>query len=209
MNHATRTIAATLGVIFAISGMSHGLFEILQGNTPTNGAFIEAISESMRMWPHGNEMAFTLMPTFLIAGIASIAVSLTIIVWSLRYLHTRHGATIYLLLFVLLFLVGGGIAQVAFFAMLGNLLDSQERIEFLLVGTAVIAGCAKANVVIAVSTWDRGDGTYPLLVISPSSLLPAIIGRTTIWMLDGAFTTLVTLLIAGLIFDVPLPCITT
>jgi hypothetical protein len=115
MNHATRTIAATLGVIFAISGMSHGLFEIFQGNTPTNGVIIEAISESMRQWPHGNEMAFTLMPTFLIAGIASIAVGLAIIVWSLRYLHTRHGATVYLLLFVLLFLVGGGIAQIVFF----------------------------------------------------------------------------------------------
>jgi hypothetical protein len=115
MNRATKTIASTLGVIFAIGGMSHGFFEILQGNTPTNGVIIDAISESMRRWPHGNETAFTLMPTFLIAGIASIAVSLAILVWSLRYLHTRHGATIYLLLFILLFLVGGGIGQIVFF----------------------------------------------------------------------------------------------
>jgi hypothetical protein len=40
MNHATRVIAATLGVIFGISGMSHGFFEILQENTPTDGMFI-------------------------------------------------------------------------------------------------------------------------------------------------------------------------
>jgi ABC-2 type transport system permease protein len=99
----------------------------------------------------------------------------------------------------------GAVAQVSFFALLGNLLDSQERLEYLLIGTAVIAGCAKANVVIAVSNWDRGDGTYPLLVIAPSSLVPAIIGRTTIWMLDGAFTAFITLLLAAVIFDVPMP----
>jgi hypothetical protein len=115
MNHATRTITATLGVIFAIGGMSHGFFEILQGNTPTNGLIIDAISESMRRWPHGSETAFTLIPNFLVTGIAAIGVSLAIIVWSLGYLHTKHGATIYLLLFILLFLVGGGIGQIVFF----------------------------------------------------------------------------------------------
>jgi ABC-2 type transport system permease protein len=99
----------------------------------------------------------------------------------------------------------GSVSQVVFFAMLGNLLDSRERVEFLLIGSAVIAGCTRANVVIAVSTWDRWDGTYPLLVISPSSLLPAIIGRTTIWMLDGVAQALLSLLMASLIFGLHLP----
>jgi len=115
MNHATRTIVATLGVIFAISGMSHGFFETLQGNTPTNGVFINAIGEAQRMWPYGSEAAFTLIPNFLITGIAAIAVSFAIIVWSVGFVHTRHGATVFLLLFILLFLVGGGIAQIVFF----------------------------------------------------------------------------------------------
>jgi ABC-2 type transport system permease protein len=99
----------------------------------------------------------------------------------------------------------GSVTQVLFFAMLGSLLDSQERLEFLLIGSAVIAGCTRANVVIAVSTWDRWDGTYPLLVISPSSLLPAIIGRTTIWMLDGVVTALISLLLASFLFGMSLP----
>jgi hypothetical protein len=115
MNRATRIIVATLGVVFAISGMSHGFFETLQGNTPTNGVIIQAIGESMRMWTHGNETAFTLIPNFLITGIAAISVSLAIVIWSVGFLHTKHGATIFLLLFILLFLVGGGIAQVVFF----------------------------------------------------------------------------------------------
>jgi hypothetical protein len=115
MNRATRIIAATLGVMFAISGISHGFFETLQGNTPTNGVIIDAISESTRMWIHGNETAFTLIPNFLITGIAAISVSLAIIIWSVGFVHTKHGATVFLLLFVLLFLVGGGIGQVVFF----------------------------------------------------------------------------------------------
>ncbi len=115
MNRATRTIAAIMGILFAIGGMSHGFFEIQQGNTPTNGLIITAISDSMRMWTHGSETAFTLIPNFLVTGIAAITVSVVIVVWCLEFLHTKHGATVYLLLFILLFLVGGGIGQIIFF----------------------------------------------------------------------------------------------
>lgn len=55
------------------------------------------------------------MPTFLATGILAMLVGLAIIVWSLGFVQRRHGPTIYLLLFVLLFLVGGGIGQVLFF----------------------------------------------------------------------------------------------
>ena len=115
MNKATRTIVATLGTIFGISGMSHGFFEILQGDIPTGGLFISAIGEAQKMWPHGNEYAFTLIPNFLITGIVAMIVGLTIIVWSLGFVHKRNGSTIFILLFVLLLLVGGGIAQTLFF----------------------------------------------------------------------------------------------
>jgi hypothetical protein len=43
MNKSTRTNVATLGTIFGISGICHGFFEVLQGNTPTNGLMISAI----------------------------------------------------------------------------------------------------------------------------------------------------------------------
>jgi len=118
MNRATRTIVATLGTIFGISGMSHGFFEILQGNIPTNGLFISAIGEAQKMWPHGNEYAFTLIPNFLITGIAAMLVGVAIIVWSLGFVHKKSGPTIFFLLFVLLLLVGGGVAQVLFFPLI-------------------------------------------------------------------------------------------
>lgn len=115
MNRATRVIAATLGVIFGISGMGHGFFEALQGHIPTNGFVIEAIGEANRIWAHGNEPAFTIIPNFLITGIAAMIVGLATIVWSVGFLHKKNGSLIFLLLFILLFLVGGGIAQVVFF----------------------------------------------------------------------------------------------
>ncbi len=67
------------------------------------------------MWPHGSEPAFTLIPNFLITGIAAMLVGLAIIVWSIGYIHRKNGAIVLLLLFVLLLLVGGGVAQILFF----------------------------------------------------------------------------------------------
>ena len=115
MNKATRINVAVLGTIFGISGMSHGFFEALQGNVPTGGLFIFAIGESQKMWPHGNEPAFTLIPNFLLTGIAAMIVGLTIILWSLGFVHKKNGPTVFILLFVLLLLVGGGVAQILFF----------------------------------------------------------------------------------------------
>jgi hypothetical protein len=117
MNSATRVIVATLGVLFGISGMSHGFFETLQGNSPTGGMFISAIGEVHRMWPHGNEYAFTVIPNFLVTGILAMILSLAIMIWSVGFVHKKNGPLIFLLLFILLFLVGGGIAQIVFFTL--------------------------------------------------------------------------------------------
>lgn len=105
--NATRVIATTLGVFFGLfSGVNHGFWEILQGNTPTNGPFIHAIGEAQRFWPLGTEDAFTLPPTFTLTGIASIIVGVAIIIWSIWFLPRRHGRTVFLGLFILSFLVG-------------------------------------------------------------------------------------------------------
>jgi hypothetical protein len=115
MNKATRITVATLGTIFGISGMNHGFFEILQGNVPTGGLFISAIGEAQKMWPHGNELAFTLIPNFLMTGIAAMIVGLAIIIWSLSSVHKKNGPVVFILLFILLLMVGGGVAQILFF----------------------------------------------------------------------------------------------
>lgn len=118
MNKATRINVAALGTIFGISGMSHGFFEILQGNVSTSGLFIYAIGEAQKMWPHGNEPALTLIPNFLLTGIAAMIVGLALIVWSLAFVHKKKGPTFFLFLFTLLLFVGGGVAQILFFPFL-------------------------------------------------------------------------------------------
>ena len=115
MNEATRTNVATLGTILGISGIFHGFFEGLQGPVPTSGFIISAIGDAQKMWPHGNEPAFTLIPNYLITGIAAMVVGFAAVVWSLGFVHKKFGPTIFLLLFILLLLVGGGIAQIIFF----------------------------------------------------------------------------------------------
>lgn len=113
MNRVTRIIVATVGVMLSIAGLDHGFFEVLQGNKPTTGLVIQAIGPEMNLW--GTEEAFTIIPNFLFTGILAIIVSVAIIIWSVRFLDTNHGATVFGLLFVALFVVGGGIAaQIVF-----------------------------------------------------------------------------------------------
>jgi hypothetical protein len=115
MNRATQTIVSTMGVFLGLSGMNHGFFETLQGTVPTPGLIVQAIGPAQRFWIHGTEEAFTFLPNFLLTGLAAMLVGLAIIVWSVGFIHTRHGPAVFLLLCICLFLVGGGIGQVVFF----------------------------------------------------------------------------------------------
>ena len=115
-NQKTRITASTIGCLLSMAGfINHGFFEILQGNTSTKSLYIEAISKSHRFWIHGTEGAFTLIPNFLITGICVMLVSLVIIVWSIKFIHIKHGATVFLSLLILLTLVGGGIGHIVLF----------------------------------------------------------------------------------------------
>jgi hypothetical protein len=115
MNRATKTIVATFGILAAIGGLDHGLFEALQGNTPTPGLFVQAIGPAQRMWVYGTEDAFTLIPNFLVTGLLAMTLSLAIMVWCNGFVHKKGGLPILILLCILLFLVGGGVAQVVMF----------------------------------------------------------------------------------------------
>jgi hypothetical protein len=114
--NATRVIITVVGVFLGIfSGLNHGFFEILQGNTPTGGLVINAIGEAQRFWVEGTEPAFTIIPNFLITGLLAMIVGVVAVIWSLFFVQTKHGRTVFLGLFILLFLVGGGIGQIFFF----------------------------------------------------------------------------------------------
>ena len=112
-NEKTRITASVIGTLLGLAGIvNHGLFEILQGSTSTNGFYIEAIGEAHRFWLYGTEGAFTVIHNFLITGICVILVGAGIIVWSLKYTHVKRWATVFILLLILLTLVGGGIGHI-------------------------------------------------------------------------------------------------
>lgn len=114
-NKATAIITKTIGILLAFAGFEHGLFEALQGYKSTDSNFIPAIGKEMQWWIHGSEDAFTLIPNYLITGICAMSVSIIIMIWSIFCLHKRNSTTIFLLLFILLVLVGGGIGFIPFF----------------------------------------------------------------------------------------------
>jgi hypothetical protein len=76
----------------------------LLGNKPAGGLIFDPATG-----------AFTILPTYLISGIATVCVGLGLIVWTIGFIHRKNGPAIFLLISILLFLVGGGIAQVGFF----------------------------------------------------------------------------------------------
>ena len=110
MNRATKAITSTNGVILGISGVDHGIFEILQGNQLTESLVVNAIGPDQIMWEHGGEGAFTILPTFLLTGILAILVGIAMIVWSVWYIDHKRGPLVFFMLNALLFLFGGGIA---------------------------------------------------------------------------------------------------
>jgi hypothetical protein len=109
-----KIITMVLGISLALSGLHHGFFEILQGSKFTGSLYIESIGKEFQYWDNGDP-AFTLIPNFLITGIAAVCVSITVIIWSAFFIDKQKGVLVFLLLFILLTLVGGGIGHIAFF----------------------------------------------------------------------------------------------
>ena len=109
-----KAVAAALGVCVGISGLDHGFFEALQGDTATPGLIVQAIGPAQRMWVYGTEEAFTLVPNFLVTGILAMLVGLLTIIWSVRYIDRPTGGRVLLLLGGLMLIVGGGIGMLVF-----------------------------------------------------------------------------------------------
>jgi hypothetical protein len=118
-NAATCTIVSTLGVLLGISSICHGLPEILQGNRATPGLIVKALGAGYpwTVWKQGSEPAFTLVPNFLLTGILATVVGLLMILCSSRLMRRPYGPTVFLLLSIASFLVGGGLAQVLLFTL--------------------------------------------------------------------------------------------
>ena len=95
--------------------------------------------------------------------------------------------------------------QVAFFASIGRLLGSDEQVEYLFVGNAVAAAAVGCLTAATSTTWERGAGTLPLLVASPTSPLLVLMGRSTFFIANGLAFSVGALLLLPPMFDVSIP----
>ena len=114
-NKATKLTTSILGITLAIAAFHHGFFELLQGNKATDGILIQAIGEQQRFWVHGTEEAITIIPNYLVSGLLTMAISIFAAIWSVRFIDSKHGSIVFLLTFIALTLVGGGLGHIVFF----------------------------------------------------------------------------------------------
>jgi hypothetical protein len=101
----TRLFVIIQGILCGLAGIVHGTYEILQGNSATGGNLLATIG------------AFTIIQNYHFTGIAAVCVALALIIWTVGFIHRGYGPAVFLLISILLFLVGGGVAQVAFLIM--------------------------------------------------------------------------------------------
>ena len=111
-NGATRAAASTLGVLVGLAGVEHGFFEVLQGNVSPTGIMIEAIGPAQRFWEYGTERALTIVPNFLVTGILAIIVGSLVTIWAGAFIDRKYGASVLMVLSIILWLVGGGFAPI-------------------------------------------------------------------------------------------------
>jgi hypothetical protein len=114
-NKATKIATSILGITLAFAAFHHGFFEFLQGNKATDGILIQAIGEQQRYWVHGTEEAITIIPNYLVTGLLAMAISIFAIIWSVKFIDRKHGSIVFLLTFIALTLVGGGLGHIVFF----------------------------------------------------------------------------------------------
>ena len=95
--------------------------------------------------------------------------------------------------------------QVAFFASIGRLLGSDDQVEYLFIGNAVAAAAIGCLTAATATTWERGAGTLPLLVASPTSPLLVLMGRSTFFIANGLAFSLGALVLLPPLFDVSIP----
>jgi len=77
------------------------------------------------------------------------------------------------------------IAQTLFFTAMGLLIDSEDLIRFAFVGNVTAAVMIMVLGIGPDTAWERSQGTLPLLVAAPRSMLPVFAGRNVFHVVQG------------------------
>ncbi|MBY8887531.1 ABC transporter permease [Streptomyces sp. PTM05] len=94
------------------------------------------------------------------------------------------------------------LTQVVFFVVAGRALGATHTQHQLLVSNAVTACVIETMAVVSTSARERRDGTLPLLVAAPPSMIWVFFGRGTQHVVSGTLTSVVALLALGPLYGV-------
>jgi len=97
------------------------------------------------------------------------------------------------------------VSQVTFFALIGKLLRSDVQTHFFLIGNAVMIAGMGATFALNQTTAERGNGTLPLLLASPSRPVVVFASRGLYVMCDAVWSSLLGLFIVGPLFGLHFP----
>lgn len=95
--------------------------------------------------------------------------------------------------------------QVAFYALLGRLLQSEEQTRFLVIGNAVFVVTIEACVIILSAVGERYSGTLALMVAAPATHLTVYLGRGMHFLASGIASSTVAFYAMTAVFGVSLP----
>lgn len=98
--------------------------------------------------------------------------------------------------------LGRMLAQVTFCAFVGVLLADPGQIRYLVIGNAIMVCVVETMSVVASSSWERAEGTLPLLSAAPARMGWVFFGRSLQWPISGALTALVSLFVLSPFFGV-------
>ncbi|MER5750816.1 ABC transporter permease [Streptomyces sp. NPDC002088] len=97
------------------------------------------------------------------------------------------------------------VAQVVFFGSIGLLVESPERIRYMVIGNAAAVVCIEALAVITCTVRERALGTLALQVAAPADYSITYLGRGIYCLIVGIVSSTSVLFVAAAVFGIHLP----
>lgn len=106
--NAIRATAISFALLAGISGIIAGIGLIQQGHTAPETLWVSFIGPSYANYQDSAYSVLTMVPSFYWTGVLALIISLVSTIWAVKYLHTKNGPSVMLVLVILQAFVGGG-----------------------------------------------------------------------------------------------------